>query len=318
MLLKTNKDPALFAGDVILYALDDDGTKVMVSDGYDLPIGRVLWEGLSTADLHNGWALCDGTSYNVPAGTLTTPNLTDRFIKSNSTFTTGGAKTHTHPAHTIAVHSPGDQTAHTIASFGSTFDPGNHTAGEIGNHTAANIGNHTAAQVNALTNSHTTADVKDAIDVHTDTAIAAAIADHSMADVAAIIADHSTTQGTLNSGVVEFLREPPAAPQHEAIAPNGVGPLEHAGKAGDNDLAHSGTASPDNDLAHSGTGNLVHSELSHSELSHSTYAGAHTHSGSTLTHSELSHAAGTGVGLSHAAMDHEPESYTLAAIMRVR
>ena len=186
--LMPGKDTNLIVGNVVRYKVMADGDKIIVSDIWDLPIGRVVWESLDTTNLRQGWRLCDGTQGNAHAAGDEI-DLRTRFIMSVD------------PADLF-----GDGSEDTVGDTGGFRQHG------------------------TTINDHA---------VHLDDDVADAIADHAMADVAAIIADHSTTQGTLNSGVVEFLREPPAAPQHEAVAPNGIGPLEHAGKPGDHSLGHS-------------------------------------------------------------------------------
>jgi len=77
-----NKDTALFhsgnakegeaGASIVEWAFAPNGDKVIVSDIWDLPIGRVLWEGVDTANIRDGWHLCDGNNG--------TPDLSGMFI----------------------------------------------------------------------------------------------------------------------------------------------------------------------------------------------------------------------------------------------
>jgi len=71
-LMKPSHDTAMFPGDVVQYDLLPDGTRIITSDVWDLPIGRVVWESVDTANIRRGWFLCDGNNG--------TPDLSGRFI----------------------------------------------------------------------------------------------------------------------------------------------------------------------------------------------------------------------------------------------
>ena len=72
-----NKDTALFTDYIIKWEEDHDGTKVIVSDIWDDPIGTIKWESLDTANIRDGWRLCDGASG--------APDLRGRFIMHRDT-----------------------------------------------------------------------------------------------------------------------------------------------------------------------------------------------------------------------------------------
>jgi hypothetical protein len=71
---KKNKDTALFTDYIIEWAYDSDGNKVVVSDIWDDPIGTVKFEAVDTANIRDGWALCNGENG--------TADLSARFIMS--------------------------------------------------------------------------------------------------------------------------------------------------------------------------------------------------------------------------------------------
>ena len=87
-----------------------------VTDAH-LPIGILgMWSG-SLGSIPSGWALCDGNSYTRTdgEGSITTPDLKDRFIRGATgdapspvaTGTTGGSNTKTLAAANLAPHSHG-------------------------------------------------------------------------------------------------------------------------------------------------------------------------------------------------------------------
>jgi microcystin-dependent protein len=111
-----------------------DAKGKMKENGNDLlPFGAIImWNGSA---IPAGWALCDGGSYPKMDGTgsVSTPNLTDRFIvgagNSYTIATIGGENTHTlttaempSHSHTIAIDNAGlhDHTAYIDAGTGGT------------------------------------------------------------------------------------------------------------------------------------------------------------------------------------------------------
>ena len=76
----------------------------------------VMWSG-TLAEIPDGWALCNGSTYTTPNGDpVTTPDLRDRFIYGVSTGedpgVTGGSASHSHsysdvPSHTHEIIDPG-------------------------------------------------------------------------------------------------------------------------------------------------------------------------------------------------------------------
>ena len=71
----------------------------------------VMWSG-AIGSIPDGWALCDGGTYTAPnSGSVTTPDLTSKFIRSvpnasTDPGSTGGSSTHTHSggSYTAASH----------------------------------------------------------------------------------------------------------------------------------------------------------------------------------------------------------------------
>jgi hypothetical protein len=88
---RPNVDTALFSpatanhsgiASIIEWAYAPNGDKVIVSDIWDKPIGRVLWEAVDILNIRDGWHLCDGSA--------TTVDLRNRFIMCVDTA--GGAE----------------------------------------------------------------------------------------------------------------------------------------------------------------------------------------------------------------------------------
>ena len=60
--VRANMDTALFTDYVVEYRIQPDGTKTVANDVWDQPIGTVVWEALDTANIRDGWYLCDGAN----------------------------------------------------------------------------------------------------------------------------------------------------------------------------------------------------------------------------------------------------------------
>ena len=197
--LMPGKDTNLIVGNVVRYKVMADGDRIIVSDIWDLPIGRVVWESVDETNLRQGWRLCDGTLGAAHASQPDSPDLRRMFIMGLDEADGAGDGSED------AIGDTGGFSQH-----GGPFD---------------------------FFNNH---------DDHTDTDIAAAIGDHPKADIAAAIDDHddhATEDMDPVSGItVNFLTEPPAAPQHSGHAPSpGAADVGHDPEPGDNDLAHSAT-----------------------------------------------------------------------------
>ena len=112
------KDTNLIVGNVVRYEVLADGDKIIVSDIWDLPIGRTVWESLDKTNLRQGWRLCDGTQGAAFAGN--SPDLSDLFIKmidavGEAVGDTSGFKLHG----PVGTNSHGD---HTKASIVAVID----------------------------------------------------------------------------------------------------------------------------------------------------------------------------------------------------
>jgi len=75
--LKPCSDTNLIAGNVVRYRYQQDGTALIVSDIWDLPIGRVVLESVDETNLRQGWRLCDGTQGAAFAGN--SPDMRGRY-----------------------------------------------------------------------------------------------------------------------------------------------------------------------------------------------------------------------------------------------
>ena len=80
--LMPGKDTNLIVGNVVRYEVLADGDKIIVSDIWDLPIGRIVWESLDKTNLRQGWRLCDGTQGAQFAAVPLSPDLQAKFIMS--------------------------------------------------------------------------------------------------------------------------------------------------------------------------------------------------------------------------------------------
>ena len=97
-----------------------DSTGTLATTGDTVPSGVIaMWHGASNA-IPSGWVICDGNN--------STPNLTDKFIKSTGTAnatgggTTSGSTTLTTsqiPSHTHTYNAGGHNSGHYTTSYGS-------------------------------------------------------------------------------------------------------------------------------------------------------------------------------------------------------
>ena len=65
-MIHANLDTALFTDYVVEIATVADGTKVIVSNIWDDPIGTIKWESVETANIRAGWRLCDDVGGITP------------------------------------------------------------------------------------------------------------------------------------------------------------------------------------------------------------------------------------------------------------
>lgn len=139
-----------------LHASTHVGGGTDTSSSIALPAGVILmWHGL-TANIPNGWLLCNGTSG--------TPDLRDRFVKGAPVATeagaTGGAATHTHTGHSAhAVTQPSDHAADVSGTPSATTD-----ATLVGTAVASSTHTHTTpllAHAGAAVDAHSAHDTPD-------------------------------------------------------------------------------------------------------------------------------------------------------------
>ena len=71
---KPTHDTAMFPGTIVRYKILPDGTKIIVSDIWDDPIGTVKWESVDPDNVRQGWRLCNGANG--------APDLSGRVIMS--------------------------------------------------------------------------------------------------------------------------------------------------------------------------------------------------------------------------------------------
>ena len=112
-----------------------DSSGTLATTGDTVPSGVIaMWHGASNA-IPSGWVICDGNN--------STPNLTDKFIKSTGTAnqTGGGTTTGAHtlsiaemPAHTHTrtPYTPGSAAAYAASGYNSFFDAASHTTSSTG------------------------------------------------------------------------------------------------------------------------------------------------------------------------------------------
>jgi len=315
IIKRSNRDVALFTGQIIAFMVDPAGNRIAVSDVYDLPMTKVIWEGVSTANIRSGWALCDGTVY----GSITTPDLKDKFIKCKGAATSIGGE--------------GGYALH-----------GGTGAGADNNHTSHAISNHRTLDAHSISDhsisAHTISD--HSISAHTisDHSISAhTISDHAALPTHVIYAhtpdydpgDHALGAHSIANHTITYDPgdwTPASHPDHTHRLPEGTTWVFTAVNAytdvtnldgGDFDTAltpvgfdqvsgaedwntDSLTLSHDayNPATLSNTHAHAGSTLTHDTYNPATYTTPHAHDDSTLTHSALAH-SGT---FSHATQEH--------------
>src|SRR5580765_424574 len=80
IFLKAGLDPSLQSGDAVM-----SNSAVRALLNALCPIGTILMWGGTVAAIPAGWALCDGRT----VGSVTTPNLVDKFVRAAGTATSG-------------------------------------------------------------------------------------------------------------------------------------------------------------------------------------------------------------------------------------
>jgi len=100
--IRKNKATALFTDYVVGYVADLAGSKIILTDCFDDPLGTVKQWDAATANIPDGWKECDGTA--ASAGHLARPDARGRYIAgvdgSHALDATGGNLTHAHADHT--------------------------------------------------------------------------------------------------------------------------------------------------------------------------------------------------------------------------
>ena len=133
----TSKDIKFQANGVEKASISSTGVMTATSFSGEgaVPTGVIaMWHGASNA-IPSGWVICDGNN--------STPNLTDKFIKSTGTAnqTGGGTTTGAHtltiaemPAHTHTrtPYTPGSAAAYAASGYNSFFDAASHTTSSTG------------------------------------------------------------------------------------------------------------------------------------------------------------------------------------------
>ncbi len=200
-MIHKNLDTALFLDYIIEWGLASNGDKVIVSSIWDDPFGTVKWEAVDTANIRDGWALCDGT-----AGTV---DLRRRFIMS-------------------------------IDPVNVTTDGDENTIGDTGGFSHHGPADPAYTPVEAANNhdKHTDTLVAAAVASHPSTEVAAALDDHGVHDHNQTGSDTANVVG--GTGFAEVPGQTGSNNQtlnHTGVA-GGTLPLDHDPAAGDHDLDH--------------------------------------------------------------------------------
>ena len=128
----TSTDRTITLPDATGTLLNSDGSGASLTGIVSVPTGVIaMWHGAAGA-IPSGWVICDGNN--------STPNLTDKFIKSTGTAsqtggsTTSGATTLTTaqiPSHTHGYEA-GNTNAQSGTSWGTGYYGSSHTTGATG------------------------------------------------------------------------------------------------------------------------------------------------------------------------------------------
>jgi hypothetical protein len=147
-----NLDTALFTNYIIEWALEPNGDKVIVSNIWDDPFGTVKWEAVATANIRDGWKLCDGNNGTVDLRRQFIMSIdpadgagdgSENTIGDSGGFSDHGGATNDHDDHTdtlvaaaIADHAKADVAqaiadhpthTHVVSSSGPKIDIGTTT-----------------------------------------------------------------------------------------------------------------------------------------------------------------------------------------------
>lgn len=185
----------------------------------------MMYSGLAT--IPEGWAICDGSSYNVLGETVTTPNLVGRFIKavgntneigsvnvhnngaSNEfTLTESHLPEHTHP-HSAHSHTISGLTGTIEESGDLTFSTNVDYMTETKVTTYSVVESLSVEPENAVTINPTTADVVDGIeDVKSYPGISGGNHTHTLNISGGTISDTTSTETSKSWETQSFLIEP--------------------------------------------------------------------------------------------------------------
>ena len=199
--LMPGKDTNLIVGNVVRYKVMADGDKIIVSDIWDLPIGRIVWESLDKTNLRQGWRLCDGTqgAAHAPPPDLS-PDLRRMFIMGLD-----------------EANGAGDGSEDAIGDGTANLDGGFSVHGAFTN----------------IHTDHTEASIVGAIADHPNNAAAAALQNHVHDS------NHTVSSGTQVDGDAPVL-EIDAHSDHTHGGAGGAAQLTH-NVAGGADLVHTAT-----------------------------------------------------------------------------